>query len=163
MKEIWAYVPDYDLKYQVSNLGNIRNKSGKILSQETTKNGYKRVTLSMNGKTKHHMVHRLVAICFLPNPSNFPCVNHKDENKTNNNVNNIEWCTYSHNVNYGNRNYKIMSRSKKVAQMDFYGNILATYISVDFASKIMNVDPSNIYKCCRGEISYAYDFKWKYI
>lgn len=163
MCELWADIPNYESKYQVSNFGNIRNSSGKILSQETIKNGYKRVTLTKNGKSKHYMVHRLVAICFLPNPSNFPCVNHKDENPSNNHVSNIEWCTYSHNINYGNRNFNVMKHAKKVAQMDFCDNILATYISVDFAAKMMKVDSSNIYKCCRNEINYAYDFKWKYI
>lgn len=163
MIEEWKDIDGYQGRYQVSNFGNIRNKMHKALSQEITKNGYKRVTLTKDKKQKHYAVHRLVAKAFIDNSLNYPCINHKDENRGNNNVNNLEWCTYSYNINYGSRNFKVQNNSKKVQQMDFAGNVLATYISVGFAAKIMSVDPSNIYKCCDGKISYAYDYKWKYI
>lgn len=164
MIEEWKDINGYNGIYQVSNLGNVRNaKRDKILLQDTTKGGYKRVTLYKDGKSKHFQVHRLVAFSFLPNPVNFPCVNHKDENPSNNNVDNLEWCTYSYNINYGTRNTQLSQNAKKVCQMDFYGNVLATYISIGFAAKMLGVDPSNIYKCCNGELSYAYDYKWKFI
>lgn len=124
MKEIWKDVDGYDGLYQVSNLGNVRRLSkiitdvsqggirkrlfkGRILSQIVVNHGYKSVMLSMNGYVKRYNVHRLVAQAFIPNPDDLPEVNHKDENKQNNRVDNLEWCTGLYNCNYGSRNKKI--------------------------------------------------------
>lgn len=121
MKEIWKDISGYEGEYQVSNLGNVRSlnyrRSGelKLLKQATT-NGYKQITLSKNGKCKSYNVHRLVAIAFIPNPNNYKEVNHKDEDKSNNNVNNLEWCTREYNNNYGTKNErtkKKLSESRK--------------------------------------------------
>lgn len=117
MDEIWKDISGYEGLYQVSNLGNIKsfNYGGhgkiKLLKLENFK-GYKRVVLSKNGKTKRYFVHRLVAMTFIPNPDDLPIVNHKDENKTNNNVNNLEWCTHEYNVNYGTRNERTSESHK---------------------------------------------------
>ena len=106
MNEIWKDIPGYEGKYEVSNLGNVRslnyNRSGepKLLKQGNV-NGYKVVILYKDGKKKTCNVHRLVAMTFIPNPDNLPIVNHKDEDKSNNNVNNLEWCTYKYNNTYG--------------------------------------------------------------
>lgn len=118
MIEIWKDIPGYEGKYQVSNRGEVKSLnyrgSGelKLLKQNTDKNGYKQVSLYKNGKRKNHFVHRLVAMAFLPNPNNLSIVNHKDENPSNNNVNNLEWCTQEYNLNYGTRNERA-SKSKK--------------------------------------------------
>ena len=118
MDEVWKDIPEYEGLYQVSNLGNVRSlnyrRSGelKLLKQNTTKKGYKRVVLCKNGKEKNCRVHRLVAMTFIPNPNDYKEVNHKDENPSNNNVNNLEWCTNEYNINYGTRN-KRASESKK--------------------------------------------------
>lgn len=107
MIEIWKDIPGYEGKYQVSNTGEVEslnyNGTGKTksLKQSTDKKGYKHVRLFKNGKGKTYKVHRLVAMLFIPNPNNLPIINHKDENKTNNNVNNLEWCTYEYNNTYG--------------------------------------------------------------
>lgn len=115
MNEIWKDIPGYEGKYEVSNLGRVRslkfNKT-KILKQDTNKRGYKRVNLYKNGKKKNYWVHRLVAIAFISNPNNYKEVNHKDENTSNNNVKNLEWCTREYNNNYGTRT-KRASESKK--------------------------------------------------
>lgn len=109
MKEMWKDILGYEGLYQVSNLGDVRSlkyaggNKVKMLKQATV-NGYKRVSLVKNGKGKNYLVHRLVAIAFIPNPDNLPIVNHKNEDKTNNNVNNLEWCTQEYNINYGTRN-----------------------------------------------------------
>lgn len=105
--EIWRDVDGYENIYKVSNIGNIKSlnykntKKEKLLKQCVDKGGYLRVTLSKNGKEKLKIVHRLIAKAFIPNPNNLPEVNHKDEDKTNNKINNLEWCDRLYNVNYG--------------------------------------------------------------
>lgn len=117
MEEIWKDVPEYEKFYQVSNLGNFRsldrivgykdgsnrNYPGKPLLTETTKDNYQRITLMKDGKKKRYMAHRLIAFTFLPLDKENPVVNHKDGNKSNNNVNNLEWCTASENMQHADR------------------------------------------------------------
>lgn len=116
--EVWKEIEGYEGLYQVSTEGQVRslnyNHTGKtkILQQDTSKRGYKRVRLSKNGKTKPYSVHRLVAQAFISNPNSLPCINHKDENPSNNCSWNLEWCSYSYNNNYGTRAEKI-SKAKK--------------------------------------------------
>lgn len=90
-------------KYEISNTGLIRNtKTGRILKPRADKDGYLRINLSSNeGKVITRFIHRLVGIAFIPNPNGLPLINHKDETKTNNNVENLEWCDHVYNVNYG--------------------------------------------------------------
>lgn len=107
MDEIWKDISGYEGLYQVSNLGRVRslnyNHTGeiKLLKQGTYKKGHKCVSLFKNKKGKTYSVHRLVAIAFIPNPNNLPIINHKDEDPSNNNVNNLEWCTVAYNNTYG--------------------------------------------------------------
>lgn len=88
--EVWKPITGYE-SYLVSNFGNVKNSKGKLLSLDKTKKGYLRVDLTSEGKKKHFKVHRLVAGAFIPNPNNLPQVNHKDTNKSNNHVDNLEW------------------------------------------------------------------------
>ena len=108
MKEVWKDIKDYEGKYQISNLGRVRsliyknNANGKIYSRIKIlkafkdNKGYKRIYLKM-WKRKNAQIHRLVAQAFIENPNNKPQINHKDKNKENNNVNNLEWVTNSEN------------------------------------------------------------------
>lgn len=118
MIEIWKDIHGYEGEYQVSNTGQVRSlnylHTGEVkpLKQNTDGNGYKVVTLYKNGKKKTCRVHRLVAIVFLPNPNNLPMVNHKDEHPSNNNVNNLEWCTSEYNNNYGTKKEKLSESLK---------------------------------------------------
>ncbi len=100
MQELFRDIEGYEGLYQISNLGNVRSfkavsKGGNL--KPVYRKGYLTVTLRKNGVSKIHSIHRLIATAFIPNPDNLPCVNHKDGNKLNNDLSNLEWCTYSHN------------------------------------------------------------------
>ena len=107
MKEIWKDIKNYEGLYQISNFGRIKSfykhKNGKILKTEI-RNTYEVIQLIKNKKRKSFQIHRLVAEAFLKNKNNLPIINHKDFNRLNNNVENLEWCTQKHNVNYSKQN-----------------------------------------------------------
>ena len=121
MKEIWIDIKNFEGIYQVSNLGRVRSlarwikckdgktiyRKGRILKPQPA-SGYRQVILSVNGEKKWFSVHRLVAETFIPNPDNLPEVNHKNEDKYDNRVENLEWCSHSYNMNYGTLKERII-------------------------------------------------------
>lgn len=103
-EEIWKPVVGYEGLYEVSSYGRVRSlRRGRILTGTINRDGYVRCHIKVNGVLKSHFVHRLVAEAFIPNPDNLSCVNHKDEVKINNSVENLEWCDRKYNNNYGSR------------------------------------------------------------
>ena len=132
--EEWRSIPGYEGLYEVSNLGRVRSldryvkysngnihlHKGKVLSLGKNTDGYLKVHLKCNTKCKTITVHRLVALTFIPNPDNLPCVNHKDEDKTNNRVENLEWCTQQYNLNY---NGVLKRRSQRMKENGIYEKI----------------------------------------
>ena len=110
--ELWKPVKGYEGLYEVSSLGRVRNNKNKILKQFQFQNGYYGITLHKNGVQKTLLVHRLVAETLLQNPDNLSYINHKNEDKTDNRVENLEWCTQKYNCNYGSHNLKL-SKSLK--------------------------------------------------
>lgn len=116
-EEIWKPVVGYEGLYEVSSYGRVRSLDrydrmnrfceGRILKLCANRLGYLKAGLCSNDKKKQYLVHRLVAEAFIPNPNNLPIINHKDENPSNNNVDNLEWCTAKYNSNYGTRNDRI--------------------------------------------------------
>ena len=95
-------IPGYEGLYGITKDGKIYNlKYKRFLKAASDKDGYLRINLSKNGQKVSYRVHRLVALTYIPNPNNYPIINHKDENKQNNNVSNLEWCTHKYNTNYG--------------------------------------------------------------
>ena len=113
--EIWKDIKDYEGLYQISNYGRVKSlprmmKSRKceeiIKTPSVLPKGYLKVSLCKNGKIKYFFIHRLVAEAFIPNENNYPCVNHKDCNTSNNNVHNLEWVTYEENNSYKNHHLK---------------------------------------------------------
>lgn len=178
MQEIWkdikfeekGHLYNYEGIYQVSNYGRVRTLTHrtrnnhlikeKFKSLRSDKNGYKITTLTVNGNAKDFKVHRLVAYMFLKNDNNYPIVNHKDENPTNNHVDNLEWCTYKDNINYGSC---VLKMSKRVNQYDKNNNFVKTWKSISEAGRDLKIDISSITKCCRGKKKSIGGYKWRYL
>lgn len=133
-------------------------RKGKILAINTNKHGYCYVSLTNNFKVKYMLVHRLVAIAFIKNPNNYFYINHKDENKQNNNVDNLEWCTLKYNNIYGNR---LQNCSSSVIQIKNNKKI-NVFSSMNEAERMTNIKAQNISACCRGKRKTAGGFKWRY-
>lgn len=169
-KETWKPITCTDnVKYEVSSEGKVRNlKTGRILKPFYSTNGYARVNLTSayNDKTKQTMklVHRLVAQAFIPNLKNLSDVNHKDEIKTNNNLDNLEWISHRDNLNYGTRNERMAkSNSKPIQQLDMKTRlIIATYPSASIASKETGILISSISMVARGKYKTAGGYGWRY-
>ena len=180
-EEIWRDVPGYEGLYQVSSLGNVKSfyNGERILSPGMNSRGYLTVRLYKLQSHKTHTVHSLVAQAFLPNPSNLPCVNHIDEDKTNNKVENLEWVTYSQNNSWGKRpevmRQKLIGntfskkgaaeRKRAVIQFSTEGKYLATFDSACAASLALNGTPvgnQHIIECCQRKRQTAYGYMWKY-
>ncbi|MBO5143004.1 MAG: HNH endonuclease [Clostridia bacterium] len=166
-EEIWKPIEGYENHF-VSNYGNIKSKKNK-LNPSITNNGYLRVTIRKNGKNNYKNVHRLVAKAFIPNPNNYPCVNHIDGNKQNNNVENLEWCSYSHNNREARRmglnvtkKGKYNHRARKVIQYDLQDNMIKIWDYMTLITKELGYDYTAISNCCRGKTKKSYGFKWKY-
>lgn len=179
MSEIWKAVPGYEGLYEVSNCGRVRSldrwviggfagkrfMKGRILKVGVASNGYCMVVL-----TKGHAktVHRLVAKAFIPNPDNLPMINHKDEDKTNNCVDNLEWCSSKYNNNYGTlkerhergNNYNRIA----VDKFDLYGNYICTYGSISQAASSVGVKYQTICACLKNpkHKHTAGGYKWRY-
>ena len=180
IKEIWKDKKDYEGHYQVSNFGRVKSiKFGKerIMNLVTDKYGYLYVNLYKNNIKKAYFVHRLVAEAFLPNPNNLPCVNHKDEDKSNNIVSNIEWCDVKYNTNYGaslekrafnsRRNKRIGKsntngkRSKPVLQYTLDGQFVKEWSSTMECDR-NGYRQGNVAACCRGKLKKYKNFIWRY-
>ena len=164
-KETWKPITDYVGLYEVSNKGRVRNvKTGKILKPINNGLGYLFVSLYKNRTEKKHYLHRLVAQAFIQNPNKLPEVNHKDEIRTNNNLDNLEWISHRDNSNYGKHNERISkSMSKPILQFDMKTRfIIATYPSASIASKETGILISSLSKAARGIIKTAGGYGWKY-
>lgn len=190
--EVWKDIKDYEGLYQINNKGEVKalektiwNGQGylyfpeKIRKLNPDKDGYLNITLSNKGKVKTFKIHRLVAEAFIPNPNNLPEVNHKDGDKTNNNVDNLEWCTRKENQKHafriglinqnGERNHMYGKlgadnpNSIPIYQLNKNtGDIIREYDSLASAGRDLGVNTGKICLVCQGKRNSAYGYKWKY-
>lgn len=179
--EVWKDVVGYEKYYQVSNEGRVRSldrltnnvngcfvRKGRVLKQGVNRTGYNFVMLTdKDGKVKNCKVHRLVAITFIENPFNKKTVNHKDGNKTNNLLDNLEWATYSENMQHAVDNglKRDCFKNKKVAKLTLNDEVIEVYNSLKQAAEMNGINSKTISKVCTGYRNYktSHGFKWKYI
>ena len=173
MQEIWKPINNYIGLYEVSNTGKIKSLARRgnwkthIMSPRKSKDNYRRITLCKHSQTKTYLIHRLVADAFIPNPNNLPCINHIDGNKTNNNVNNLEWCTKSENMLHAFRTGLIKPEKpwhrKPVLQYTLDGIFVKRYNSILEANNTNpDIHGTSIIKCLKGTYKTAGGYLWKY-
>lgn len=166
--EIWVDVKGFEGFFLISNFGRAysyeRNGTkGGIMKGHYTDLNYHKVLLSKNGKKKHYFLHRLVGQHFIPNPYNLPFINHKDEDPSNNNHLNLEWCDAKYNTNYGDGiKRRSESRYKPIYQLDINGKIIKKWKSGSHICKEMKYSHGHISNILHGNGKTAYGFKWIY-
>ena len=164
MIEIWKDIKDYEDLYTISNYGKIkRKKDNYIFKENKNSRGYRVITLTKNKIEKSYSVHRLVAETFIPNIYNLPQINHKDGNKMNNKVNNLEWCNQSYNMKHAYKNGLEIKKCKKVNQYDLDNNLIMTWNSVKEASKKLGIKSQKIYLVCNSKRNKAGNYIWRYV
>lgn len=193
MEEIWKDVVGYEGLYQVSNTGRLVRKerldsNGRFLSQQEKvihkiygTGYYGTAIVDGKGNSKNVLIHRLVAMAFIPNPNNYPQIDHIDGNKSNNRVENLRWCTAKQNINFpmslANRSrvlkvaqnkpeaikHKIAASHKKaIVQYDMNGNFIKEWSSLHEVGRECGFNISNISACANGRKASAYGYIWKH-
>ncbi len=181
--EEWKDIQGYEGAYQVSTFGRVRSLDrkyykhhkdgrqvltkhrGRILRQSTNNDGRYLVCITYNHTTRRMLINRLVAIAFLPNPNNLPEVNHKDENPSNNHVDNLEWCDHLYNIRYGtgiSRN--LMPRRKCIEQLTLDGQHIAYHFGLRELCRATGICRRSIQRCLQNKAKYksAYGYMWRY-
>lgn len=179
--EKWKEIKGYEGYYEISDLGRVKSlarswystskrgnpkKCGtpeKILKPADNGTGYMIVNLSKNGKTKMKLVHRLVAEAFIENANNYPQVNHKDEDKTNNNAENLEWVTCIENLRYGTRSKRESdTKCYIINQYDLQGNFIREWLGARKIEKELGIKNQGICMCCNGKLKTSGGYIWRY-
>ena len=160
--EKYIVINEFD-NYAISNLGNIKNiKKGNILTPYLNTNGYLTYTFCQNGIKKTFRLHRLVALYFIDNPNNLPYVNHKDGDKTNNKVENLEWCTAKENDAHA-RSSGLKNQEKPIIAKNIETNETLTFKSVTEAGAFLGINKGTISKVLNGKRHQTHGYKFYFI
>lgn len=178
MEEIWKPIKNYENVYEISNFGNVRSLDrqktlingtikvikGKILKKQRSrgKEYYSVGLYDNNGKQHVYQIHRLVAQAFVPNPNNFTIVNHLDENKQNNHVDNLEWTTIENNNQYSYNKHPERKNVIEILQYTLEGDFVKKWNSIKEAAEYLNTKQGNISECLRGNSKSSSGYIWKY-
>ena len=162
--EIWIQVLEHP-NYEVNQFGQIRHKKRKqILKPRSNNGGYQYVNFKVKGKNTNFAVHRIVANAFIQNPNGYTEVNHKDYDRTNNCVENLEWVNSSQNKQHAyQKKENKKSRGKQIEQYSKNGEYLKTYDSISEAAKELNCSIAAISNCCLGRTKTSQGFRWKFV
>lgn len=150
-------IKGYEGLYGITSCGKVWSYTRKkFLKPFKPKNGYLCINLCRNGKVKSFLIHRLVAEAYIPNPENLPEINHKDENKIHNYINNLEWCDRKYNCNYGSRNDWCKKKVKCVETGQIFN-------SIEEAANLINKHRQGISDCVRGRQKSCGGYHWEYV
>lgn len=153
-------IKGYEGLYAITSCGRVWSyRSQRFLKSNVNRNGYEYVVLSIGNKRKTLTVHRLVAEAFIPNPDNLPEVNHKDEIKTHNYINNLEWVNKTKNINYGTRNHRVSKNNSKAVYCEELNKV---FVSITIASQELGINLGSISSCCKGKLKSAGGYHWRY-
>lgn len=174
-EEVWKVIPRYNGAYLVSNYGNVKSKERycyhgdkpwlvkeRLLSKVIGHSGYVEYQITYDKKHRSEKAHRLVAEAFIPNPENKPFINHKDGNKQNNCVENLEWCTNQENIQHAYHNH-LINRCKRVAQYDLNMNLIRIWETSGDIEKAGIATHSHINEACCGKRKQHHGYIWKYL
>ena len=172
MEEHWKDVEGFEDLYSISDTGKVLSKrSGRIRKTSVNNSGHECIRIYKNKKQYNFTIHRLVAMTFIPNPLSLKEINHIDENKLNNNVQNLEWCTRKYNQEYSGNIKKFVNagaaavkriRSKKVVQYTLDGEFIKEWLSAREAEAALGIARTGIGKCCLGQYKQCGGYLWSF-
>jgi len=160
--EEWRDAIGFEGLYEVNNFGRVRHKDGQEINGSLNSYGYRAYSLFKDGGRITAKGHRLVAEAFIPNPDSKRNVNHKDGDRDNNFVDNLEWVTHGENLNHALKELCIDYSAKPVAQLTLSGDVVAIWANASIPSRLLGISSQLVSACCRGTAKSTGDYLWQY-